>query len=109
PPAPRVARPTTAHKLPLIALRAFDPHGDGPRVFALRIPGAADEFAKTPVFLHQAVAALRALLVQGLIRLMRDTRARHQAPRGLAIGIAGAGQEGAKAPALDGHLFTAVI
>src|SRR5216684_9188747 len=49
------------HKFALIALRAFDAHGDRPRVLALRISGATDELAKAPVLLHQAVAAERTL------------------------------------------------
>ena len=92
-----------------MALRAFDAHRDRPRVFALRVGGAADEFAEAPVLFHQAIAASGALLVERLIRLMRDARPLHQAPRGLAIRIAGASQKRAKAPALDSHFLAAII
>src|SRR5579862_9559423 len=41
--------------------------------------------------------------------MQRDARALDQAARGLAVGVAGAGEEGAKAAALDGHFLTAVF
>src|SRR6267143_5646752 len=40
---------------------------------------------------------------------MRDARALYEAPRRLAIRVAGAGEKRAKAAALDGHLFAAIV
>src|SRR5262249_50982843 len=51
------------HKFTFFALRALDPHGDRPRVLALRIAGASDEIAKSSMLFDQPVAAQRALLV----------------------------------------------
>src|SRR5439155_2876189 len=69
--SPAFAGAPAAHKLPFIAFRAFDSHGDRARVLALRITGAPDEFTEAPVFFHQTVAAKRAFLVQRFIRLTR--------------------------------------
>src|SRR5262249_26878069 len=41
--------------------------------------------------------------------LMRDARARHQTPRGLAVWIAAARQERAEAPALEQHFLSAIL
>src|SRR5216684_3648434 len=92
-PPPALACAAPPHKFALIAFRAFDAHGDRPRVLALWISGAADELAKAPVLFHQSVAAERTLFIQQLVRLVSDARARHQPPRGLAIGIPGACKE----------------
>src|SRR5438045_2537562 len=67
---------SATHKFAFIALRAFDAHGDGPRVLAFRVAGASDELTEAAVFLDQAVRALRALLIQWLVRLMRDACSR---------------------------------
>src|SRR5258705_8280118 len=99
--APALARAPAPHKFAFIALRALDPHRDRPRVFALGISSAADELSEAPVFLHQSVAAQRALFIQPLVRLQRNARALHHASRRLAIRIAGASQKCAKSPALD--------
>src|SRR5258708_38197863 len=96
-------------KVAFVAFRAFDAHGDWPGVLALRISLATDKFAEAAVFFHQVGFAGRALFVQRLIRLPRDARAFHQAPGGLAIRIAGAGQENTEAAALDGHFLAAII
>src|SRR5258708_19538239 len=85
-PPPALACAAPPHKFALIAFRAFDAHGDRPRVLALRISGAADELAKAPVLFHQSVAAERTLFIQQLVRLVSHARARHQPPRGLATG-----------------------
>src|SRR5258707_15872925 len=98
-----------AHKFAFVAFRTFDAHGDRARVFALRITGAADEFAEAAVFLHQAVAAERTFFIQRLIRLMCDARALDKAAGGLAVGVTGASKKGAEAPALDGHLLAAIV
>src|SRR6266436_3611962 len=108
-PASTFARAAAPHEFALIALRAFDAHGDRPRVLALRISGTTDELTKASVLLHQAIAAQRTLLIEQFIRFVRDARSLHQSTRGLAIGIPGARQKCAKAPALDGHFLAAVI
>src|SRR6266852_5335387 len=108
-PPPALACAAPPHEFAFIAFRAFDAHGDRPRVLALRISGAADELAKAPVLLHQSVAAEGALFIQQFVRLVSDARARHQPPRGLAIGIPGACEESAKSSALDGHFLAAVV
>src|SRR5216683_6300097 len=108
-PPPALACAAPPHKFALIAFRAFDAHGDRPRVLALGISGAADELAKAPVLLHQTVAAQRALFLEWLVGLVRDARSRHQPPGGFAIGIPGAREESAKSSALDGHFLAAVV
>src|SRR5262249_35560453 len=80
-----------------------------PRVFALRVGRATDEFAVAAVLLHKAFAAGRALLVERLVGLQSNARALHQAARGLAIGITGAGEEGTEAARFDGHFLAAVF
>src|ERR1700752_4776636 len=59
PPTSTLAGATSTHKFAFIALRAFDPHGDRARVFALRISGATDELAEAPVLLDQMIPAKR--------------------------------------------------
>src|SRR6266853_1930936 len=108
-PAPALARAAPPHKFAFIAFRAFDAHGDRPRVLALRIAGATDELAEAPALLNQVVAAQRALFLERLVWLVRDARPLHQPPRRLAIWIAGTSHECAKAPALDGHFLAAVL
>ncbi len=98
-----------ADEFSFVALRAFDAHGYGPRVLALRIAGASDEFTEAAVFFHQPIAAERAFLIQRLIRLVRNARALNQAARRLAVRITGAGEERAEAPALDSHLLAAIV
>src|SRR6267143_2965058 len=68
--AATLAGAATPDELAFIALRAFDAHGDGPRVLALRIAGAADEFAEAAVFFHETVAAKRALFLHWLVGLV---------------------------------------
>src|SRR5262249_38093787 len=63
---------TAANELSCTALRAFDAHGDGARVLALRISGATDEFSEAAVFFHQAISAQRALFIERLIGLVRN-------------------------------------
>src|SRR5207245_1778861 len=82
-----------ADEFAFLALRALNTQGDRPRVFALGVSRATDEFAEAAVLFHQAVAAKSALFVERLVRLVRHASALHQTPRGLAVGIAFAGQE----------------
>src|SRR5580692_4778309 len=103
------AHASAFHKFAFHALRALDAHGDRPCVLALGVSRAADERAESPVLLHQAISVQRALLFQWFVRLQRNSRALHHAPRGLAIGIAGARQKRSKSPALDRHLFPAIF
>src|SRR6266702_441843 len=103
------ASTAAAHEFALIAFRTFDPQGDRARVLALRIAGAANEFAVPAVLFHQAFAAERALFIERFVGLARLARAFHEAARGLAIRVARAGQERTEAPALDGHLPAAVL
>src|SRR5205823_11665635 len=64
------------------------------------------EFAIAAVTDHQITSAFRARLIE---RNVRDLLALIEAPRGLAIGIAGAGHELAKASALQDHYPAAVL
>src|SRR5580704_724676 len=98
-----------ADEFALHALGTLDAHGDRARVFALRIAGAADEFAEAAVFFDQAVAAERALFIEQLVRLVRYASALDQAPRGLAVRIALASQENTETAALDGHFLAAIV
>ena len=98
-----------ADKFSFVALGAFDAERDRPRVLAFWIPSAANEFAVAAVFFDQALAARRAFFIQRLVWLERNARALYQAACGFAIGIAGAGEEGAKAAALDGHFLAAIV
>src|SRR5947207_653302 len=100
---------SAAHEFAFVAFRAFDAHGDRPRVFALRVAGAADKFAEAAVLFHQSVAAERAFLIELFIRLMRDASALDKTPRSLAVRITGASEKRAKAAALDGHLLAAIV
>ena len=77
--------------------------------FALRVAGAADELAVAALAAHELRTALGALLVERLVRLAGLARTVDQAARGLALRVAGAGQERPKAAALDGHLFAAIV
>src|ERR1700722_14581856 len=54
-PAPALPHAPALHEFAFIALRAFDAHGDWPRVLALWISRAADEFPEAPVLFHQPV------------------------------------------------------
>src|SRR6266849_1680059 len=108
-PPPALACAAPPHEFTLIAFRAFDAHGDRPRVLTLRISGATDELAKAPVLLHQSVATQRTLFLEQLVRLVCDARSRHQPPRGLAIGIACACQKCAKSSALNRHFLAAIV
>src|SRR5260370_14052294 len=94
-----LAHASAFHKFAFIALRALDAHGDRPRVLALRISRATDEFSEAPVLFHQAVSVQRTLFIQRLIGLVRNPRSGHQAPPGLAIRIAPATQNRANSPA----------
>src|SRR5467141_1416611 len=76
---------------------------------AIRVAGAADEFAEAAAFLHEIFAAQRTQLRERLIGLVRDARALDEAARGLAVRVTGAGEEGAEAAALDGHLLAAIV
>src|SRR5580700_3740818 len=64
-----------ADEFAILALGTLDAHGDRARVLALRIAGAADEFAETAVLFDQTIAAERALFIEQLIRLMRHASA----------------------------------
>src|SRR6267378_7754806 len=107
--ATALAGAAPADEFAFIALRAFNAHGDWPRVLALRIAGAADELAEAAVFFHEAVAAKSALFVQRLIGLVRDARTLHQPACSLAIGVTHASEERAEAAALDGHFLAAIV
>src|SRR5262249_7700813 len=100
---------TATDKFALVALGAFDAHGDRPRVFALWIAGAADVVTEAAVLFHQTVAAESAFFVQRLVGLVRDASSLHEASRSLAIGITGAGEKSAKASTLDGHFAATVF
>ena len=108
-PAAAFSGAAAADKFALIALGTFDPQSDGARVLALRIAGAADEFAEAAMLLYQAVPAKSALFVEWLIGLVCDASALDKAARGFAIGIALAGEESAEAAALDNHFLAAII
>src|SRR5437899_3567289 len=95
-PASTLACAPAPHKFAFNALRALDSHCDRARVLALRISGAAYELAEAPAFLYQVVATFLAFFFERLVRLESNARALHHASRGLAVGIAGASQEGAK-------------
>src|SRR5262249_45522336 len=97
------------HELSFVALRAFDAHGDGPRIFALWVAGAANELTESAVLLDQSISAKSAFFVQRLVRLMRDARSRPQTHGGFAIGIAAARQECPEAPALKQHFLAAIL
>src|SRR5437879_7654337 len=77
------ARAAASHEFAFVALRAFDAHGDRPRVLALWIAGAADKLAEAAVFFHQPVTAERAFFIERLIWLMRDARALDETARSL--------------------------
>src|SRR5438445_145568 len=98
-----------AHEFTFIAFWTFDAQGDRARVLAFRVAGAADEFAEAAVFFHQPIAAERAFFIERLIRLMCDARALDEAARGPAVREAGAGEKGAEAATLDGHLLAAIV
>src|SRR5260221_9591953 len=102
------ASAAAAHEFAFGALRAFDAHGDRPRVLALRIAGAADEFAKAAVLFHKMIAAQRAEFRERLIGLVRDARALDQPARRLAVGVTLAGEESAEHPPLDHHFLAAL-
>src|SRR5690606_24771151 len=80
-------------------------------VLAGRVVAARRELAEPAVLEHEVRAALRARLVEDLVRLGRRQPAlrRDDLPRRLALGIAGAGEELAEAPALDRHRAAAVL
>src|SRR5256884_1399062 len=68
-----------------------------------------DEFAEAAVFFHQAVTAERTLLIEWLVRLVRDAGALDKAARGLAVRITGAGKKRAEAAAFYRHLLAAIV
>src|SRR5258707_447166 len=107
--APALSHAPALHKFAFIALRALDAHGDRPGVLALRVSRATDELPKPAVLFHQPVSVQRAFLVQRFVRLVRNSRPRHQAPRRLAIRITRASQKRAKSPAFQRHLLSAVF
>src|SRR5262249_50715682 len=78
-------------------------------VLALRVAGAADEFAESSVLFQQAIPALWTFFVERFVRLVRDSCASHQTPCCLAIRIARAGQKRAKPPAFDGHFLATIL
>src|SRR3954469_16955673 len=80
-------------------------------VLAGRIAAARGELAETSLLDHQVRLALRALLVEDLVRLGRGDPllGRDDLPRRLALGIAGAGEELAEAAALHRHRLAAVL
>src|SRR5450756_33749 len=91
--------------LALRALRAFDPDGLLLDVLAGGIIAACGELAEPAVLHDQVALALRALLIKGLILLLRAA----DLFGGLAIGVSGAGQEGAEAALLEDHGAAAVL
>src|SRR6266481_1694256 len=107
--APALPHASALHKFAFIALGALDTHGDRPGVLALRVSRATDELPKPPVLFHQPVSVQRAFLVQRFVRLVSNSRPRHQAPRRLAIRITGASQKRAKSPPFQRHLLSAVF
>src|SRR4029453_3774328 len=80
-------------------------------VLAVGIVGAGRELPKTSLLDDQVRLALRAFLVEDLIRLGggHALLGGDDLPRGLALGIAGAREELSEPPALDGHRLAAVL
>ena len=80
-------------------------------VLAGRIVAARRELAEPALLEHEVRLALRALLVEDLIRLGggQPLLGRDDLPRRLALGIAGAGEELAEAAALERHRLAAVL
>src|SRR5579859_3905766 len=109
PPAAAFTGAAAADEFSITTLRTFNTQSDRPRIFALRIAGAADEFAEAAMLLDESVAAESALFVERLVRLPRDARALDETPRGLAIRIALAREKNSEAAALDGHLLAAIV
>ncbi len=93
----------------LNTLRTFDAHGDGARVFALGISGAADKFAEAAVLFDEAVAAKRALFVEQLVGLHGFASTLDKTASGLAIRICRASQKRSEPAGLDDHFFAAVV
>src|SRR5467141_1201034 len=104
-----LAGAATTHEFAFVAFRTFNTHGDRARVLALRVAGAADEFAEAAAFLHEILAAKCTQFSERLIGLVRDARALDEAAGGLAVRVTGASEEGAEAPPLDGHLLAAIV
>ena len=75
------------------------------------IVGARRELAEPALLEHQVRLALRALLVEDLVRLggRQALLRRDDLPRRLALRVAGAGQELTEAPALERHRLAAVL
>src|ERR1700731_526537 len=94
------------YQLAIRALRALHADEILLDVFALRISAARDELAIASVAQHQVAAALGTEFFQ---RDVRHALALIEPPRGLAIGIAGAGHELPEAPALQYHHSSAVL
>ena len=96
--APRLALDDVA-----AVLRAEHAGGLLLHVLAGRIVAARGELAEAALLDDQVRLALRALLVEDLVRLRRGHAllGRDDLPRRLALGIAGAGEELAEAAALD--------
>src|ERR1035441_1742844 len=91
--------------LALRALRALDPDGFLLDVLAGGVIAAGGELAEPAEFQDQVALALRALLVERLILLLRAA----DLFGGLAIGVSGAGQESAEAALLQDHGAAAVF
>src|SRR5258708_4847776 len=106
-PAP-FASAAAAHEFAFGALRAFNAHGDRPRVLALPIAGGDDEFAKSAVLFHKMIAAQRAGFGERLSGLARDAGGMAHPPSSLTVGVTLAGGESADHPPVD-HLFLAAF
>src|ERR1035437_6663690 len=93
------------HDLALRALRALDADCLLLDVLAGGVIAARRELAEPAILHHQVVAALRALFVERRILLLRAA----DLFGGLAVGVSGAGQEGAEAALLQDHGAAAVF
>src|SRR5262245_27760701 len=65
----------TANKFAFVTFGAFDAEGDGPRIFAVGVAGAADEFAVASVFFHETFSASGAFFVKRFVGLKSNARA----------------------------------
>src|SRR3954469_20223681 len=94
------------HQLAIGTLRTFHADEILLDVLAIRIAAARNKFAVASMPKHKVAVALGTELFQWNVR---HALALIESPRGLAVRIAGAGHELAKAPALQYHHASAVL
>ena len=97
---------TALDDLALRALRALHPDGLLLDILAGGVVAARGELAEAAVLQHQVVVALRALFVERLIGLSLSAA---DLLGGLAVGVAGAGEEGTETALLQDHRTAAVL